>query len=113
LILKFSTPVVTDGPTGTLSAEGADKSQSIYWAMVLEVDGAILTDSPVESEIWGGTTSGQTLLNSDSINYMADQNQSYTTLFSHQKEGKQRQVSLLKQWIPTKRLIKNSVCSFN
>jgi hypothetical protein len=51
LISNISTPVVTDGLTGTLSAEGAEKSRSVFWAMVLEVDGAILTDSAVESEI--------------------------------------------------------------
>jgi hypothetical protein len=51
LILKFSTPVVTEGPTWTLSDERVEKSRSVFWAMVLEVDGAILTDSAVESEI--------------------------------------------------------------
>jgi hypothetical protein len=43
LISKFSTPVLTVGPTETLSAEGAENSWSVFWAMALEVDGAIMT----------------------------------------------------------------------
>jgi type II secretory pathway component PulL len=46
-------------------------------------------------------------------NFAADQNQSYTTLFSHQRGRKQNQVSLFRQWIPTKRIIKNFIYSFN
>jgi hypothetical protein len=39
-----------DGPIGTLSAERAKKSWSVFRAMVWEVDGAIMTHSTVESE---------------------------------------------------------------
>jgi hypothetical protein len=51
LISKFSTPVLIDGLTETLSVEGAEKSGSVFWAMALEVDGAIMIDSAVESKI--------------------------------------------------------------
>jgi hypothetical protein len=51
LILKFSTPVLTDGPTWTLLAKGVDKSRSVFRAMALEVDGAIMVVSVVESDI--------------------------------------------------------------
>jgi hypothetical protein len=49
LIQKFSTPVLTDGPTKTLLVEGAENSRSVLWAMVLEVDGAITTGTTVET----------------------------------------------------------------
>jgi hypothetical protein len=51
LILKFSSPVLTDGPIGTLSAEGAENSWSVFWAMALEEDRAIISVSAVESDI--------------------------------------------------------------
>ena len=58
---------------------------------MLEVDGAIVTGSTVESKNLGRTTRGQTLRKGDSDsewNFVADQNRSYTTLFSHQRENK-------------------------
>jgi hypothetical protein len=55
-----------DGPTRTLLAEEADKSRNVFWAMAWEFDGAIVTISDVESDIWADTTRGRTLLKSDS-----------------------------------------------
>jgi hypothetical protein len=40
-----------DGPTGILLAKGANNSQSVFWAMAWEVDGAITIGSAVESKI--------------------------------------------------------------
>jgi hypothetical protein len=51
LISKFSAPVLTDGPTRTLSTEGAENSQSIFWVMALEVDGAIMIVLTIENDI--------------------------------------------------------------
>ena len=61
LTSKFSPPILTSGPIGTLLVEGAEKSRRVFWAMQLEADGALMIGSDAESVRWGGTTRGRTL----------------------------------------------------
>ena len=51
------------GPNGHVVSRGSKKN---HGTIMLEVDGAIVTGSTVESKILGGTTRGRTLRKGDS-----------------------------------------------